>query len=66
MPDSFSDMIAIIAYSKEINQVLSAVTASSKNRYAMSNSVTPQFILHVSKDKDFSNRCSSAEIREVT
>ena len=59
--DSFSHMIAIIAYFKEINRVLSAVTASSKNRYALPNSVT----LHMSKDKDFSTRCSNAEIREV-
>ena len=65
MSDSFSHMIAIVAYFKEINRVLSAVTASSKNRYALSNSVTLQVILHVSKDKDFSTRCSNAEIREV-
>ena len=60
-------MIAIIAYFKEINRVLSAVhvTATSKNRYALSNSVTLQVILHLSKDKDFSTRCSNAEIREV-
>ena len=58
-------MIAIIAYFKEINRVLSAVTASSKNRYTLSNSVTLQVILHLSKDKDFSTRCSNAEIREV-
>ena len=63
--DYFSHMIAIIAYFKEINRVLSAVTASSKNRSALSNSVTLQVILHVSKDKDFSTRCSNAEIREV-
>jgi len=63
--DSFSDMIAIIAYCKEINRVLSAVTASSKNRYALSNSVTLQVIFHVLKDKDVSTRCSNAEIREV-
>ena len=62
--ESFSHMIAIIAYFKEINRVLSAVTASSKNRYVLSNSVTFQVILHVSKDKDFSTRCSNAEIRE--
>ena len=65
MSDSFSHMIARIAYFKEINRVLSAVTASSKNRYALSNSMTLQVIIHVSKDKDFSTRCSNAEIREV-
>ena len=62
--DSFSHMIARIPF-KEINQVLSAVTASSKNRYALSDSVALQVILHVSKDKDFSTRCFNAEIREV-
>ena len=56
--DSFSQ-IAIIAYFKELNRVLSAVTASSKNRYALSNSVTLHVILHVSKDKDFSTGCSN-------
>ena len=65
MSDSSSHMIAIIAYFKEINRVLSAVTASSKNRHALSNSVTLQVILHASKDKDFLTRCSNAEIREV-
>ena len=65
MSDSFSHMIAIITYFKEINRVLSAVTASSKTRYDLSNSETSQVILHVSKDKDFSTRCSNAEIREV-
>ena len=51
-----------IAYFKEINQVLSAVTASSKNRCAYSPIVTSQVILHVSKDKDFSTR-SNPETR---
>ena len=64
MSDSFSHMIAINAYFKEIKRVLSAVTASSKIRYALSNSVTSQVILYVSKDNDFSTRCSNAEIRE--
>ena len=63
--ESFSYMIAIIAYFKEINRVLSAVTASSKNRYALSISVSSQVILHMSKDKDFSTRCSNPETREV-
>ena len=44
--DSFSHMVALIAYFKEINRVLSAVTASSINRYALSNSVVLQVILH--------------------
>ena len=65
MSDSFSHIITKIAYFKEIKQVFSAVTASSKNRYALSNSVALQVILHVSKDMDFSTRCSNAEIREV-
>ena len=64
MSDSFSHMIAITAYFKEINRVLSAVTASSKNRH-LTCSVTTQIILNVSKDKKFSTRCSIAEIREV-
>ena len=63
--DSFSHMIAIIAYFKEINRVLSAVTDSSKNKYVLSDSLTLQVILHVSKDKDFSTCCSNAEIWEV-
>ena len=65
MSASFSHMIAIIAYFIEINLALSAVTASSKNIYALSKRVTLQVILHVSKDKDFSTRCSNAEIRKV-
>jgi len=55
----------MVAYFKEINRVLSVVTASSKNRYASSNSRTSQVILYVSKDKDFSTRCSNPEKREV-
>ena len=65
MSDSFSHMIAIIAYFKEINRALSTLTARSENRCAYSNSVTSQVILHMSKDKDFSTRCSNEEIREV-
>ena len=61
----FSHMVATIAYFKEINRVLSAVTASSKYRNALSNSGTLQVILHVSKAKDFSTRCSNPETREV-
>ena len=56
MLDSFSHIITKIAYFKEINRVL---PASSKNRNALSNSGTLQVILHVSKDKDFSTRCST-------
>ena len=32
--DSFSHIITKIAYIKEINRILSAVTSSSKNRFA--------------------------------
>jgi len=61
----FSPIITKIGYFKKINRVLSAVTANSKSRNALSNSGTLQVILNVSKDKDFSTRCSNSEIREV-
>ena len=60
----FSHIITKTAYFKEINRFLSAVTASSKNRNTLSNNGTLKVILHVSKDKDFSTRCSNPETRE--